>query len=308
MRENHLDLAQLAERGVTAASVAGMIARDDARTWVAEEGGEIVAFSMADASVGTVYALFVRPEFEGRGHGKALLRAAEDWLFAAGWETIWLQTGEEMHNRAHAVYLAAGWALVGPADHGDVRYEKRRGAVTVRRVQPGELASFVPALAELLVACVEAGASVGFMHPMALEKSLRFWRRVAGEAERGDRALIVAEDDGGTLVGTVQLVLALPENQPHRADVAKMLVHPTARRRGVARRMLAAVDDVARSEGRTLLVLDTVTGSAAERLYASAGWQRAGEIPGYALMPDGAPCSTTVFYREVPSAAGRKGS
>ena len=126
VRENHLDLGQLAERGVTPASVAAMLDGDGARTWVAEEGTHVVAFSMADARVGTVFALFVHPDAEGRGHGRALLRAAEEWLFDAGWETIWLQTGEESHSRAHRVYRAAGWTHVGPADHGDVRYEKRR--------------------------------------------------------------------------------------------------------------------------------------------------------------------------------------
>ena len=126
VRENHLDTAQLAERGVTPASVAAMIADDDARVWVIEEEGTVQAFGMADARTGTVFALFVRPGWERRGYGRALLRAAEEWLFAAGWETIWLQTGREPYIRAHRLYRAAGWELVGDADHDDVRYEKRR--------------------------------------------------------------------------------------------------------------------------------------------------------------------------------------
>ena len=126
VRENHLDIGQLAERGVTPATVATMLDGADARTWVASEDGDVVAFAMADARTGTVFALFVHPTAEGRGHGRALLRAAEDWLFAAGWERIWLQTGEEPHTRAHRVYRAAGWTQAGPADHGDVRYEKSR--------------------------------------------------------------------------------------------------------------------------------------------------------------------------------------
>lgn len=126
VRENHLDLAQLAERGVTPASVAAAIASGDVPAWVVEEGGAVLGFSMADARTGTVFALFVRPDAEGRGVGRALLAATEAFLFAAGWGTIWLETGMEPHNRAHRVYRAAGWTLVGPADHGDVRYEKRR--------------------------------------------------------------------------------------------------------------------------------------------------------------------------------------
>ena len=125
VHENHLDLAQLAERGVTPTTVAGML-DGDMRTWVVEDEGEVVGFSMADARTGTVFALFLRPELEGRGYGRALLGAAESWLFDAGWTTIWLQTGEEPHTRAHGFYRAAGWVQAGPADHGDVRYEKSR--------------------------------------------------------------------------------------------------------------------------------------------------------------------------------------
>lgn len=126
VRENHLDLAQLAERSVTPGSIADMLADGAARSWVVEEGHEVVAYSMADARSGTVFDLFVRPESEGRGYGRALLWAAEEWLFAAGWATIWLHTGQEPYLRAHRLYRAAGWELVGPADHEDVRYEKHR--------------------------------------------------------------------------------------------------------------------------------------------------------------------------------------
>ena len=126
VRENHLDLAQLADRGVTPRTIADMIASGDARAWVIEEHGAVVAFAMADARTGTVFALFVRPEAEGRGNGRALLAVAEEWLFDAGWETIWLQTGRDPHIRAHRLYRAAGWQLVGEADHDDVRYEKQR--------------------------------------------------------------------------------------------------------------------------------------------------------------------------------------
>jgi GNAT superfamily N-acetyltransferase len=128
VRENHLDLGRLAERGVTPKTIAGMLTDGDARAWVTEEDGDVVAFCIADARTGTVFALFVRPDAERRGNGRALLAAAERWLFDAGWETIWLQTGRDPHIRAHRLYRAAGWQLVGEADHDDVRYEKRRDA------------------------------------------------------------------------------------------------------------------------------------------------------------------------------------
>lgn len=152
------------------------------------------------------------------------------------------------------------------------------------------------ALSDVLMDCVEGGASVSFMWPISRDKALHFWRGVLASAARGERQLLVAEDQDGQLVGTVQLITDLPDNQPHRADVAKMLVHRRARRRGIGQQLMVAVADVARDMGKTLLVLDTETGGDAERLYARAGWQQAGQIPNYALKPDGALCGTTLFY------------
>jgi GNAT superfamily N-acetyltransferase len=157
----------------------------------------------------------------------------------------------------------------------------------------------VQALAALLIDCVEGGASVSFMLPLTHERAQAFWQRVARGVHNGERALLVAEDARGAIVGTVQLVLDQPENQPHRADVAKMLVHRSARRQGLGARLMRAAEDTARECGKTLLVLDTVTGGDAERLYARLGWQRVGSIPDYALWPQGGPCATTYFYRRV---------
>jgi GNAT superfamily N-acetyltransferase len=170
--------------------------------------------------------------------------------------------------------------------------------ITVRRLDGAGAAAAVDALAEVLIDCVDGGASVSFLAPLSRGKALAFWHRVADGVARGERALLVAEDALG-VIGTVQLVLDLPENQPHRADVAKMLVHRRARRRGVAQRLLTALEAVARAERRTVLVLDTVTGGDAERVYARAGWQRVGEVPRYAQMPDGTPCGTTYFYKQL---------
>jgi GNAT superfamily N-acetyltransferase len=169
----------------------------------------------------------------------------------------------------------------------------------VRRLGAREAAAAVEALADVLVDCVEGGASVSFMLPLARDKALAFWRGVADGVARGERALLVAEDAQGAIVGTVQLVMAMPDNQPHRADVAKMLVHRRARRAGVGRRLLTVLDEVAKEEGKTVLVLDTVTGGDAERLYERAGWQRAGVVPKFALMPDGEFCATTFFYKHL---------
>jgi GNAT superfamily N-acetyltransferase len=152
-------------------------------------------------------------------------------------------------------------------------------------------------LAEVLLDCVEGGASVSFMHPLTLERALAFWRGVADGVAQGERAVLVAEDDAG-IVGTVQLVLAQPENQPHRADVAKLLVHRRARRQGLAARLMQAVEPVARECGKSLLVLDTAS-EEAERVYRKLGWQVCGVIPDYALLPQGGLCATTYMYRAL---------
>ena len=162
----------------------------------------------------------------------------------------------------------------------------------------------IDALAGVLIDCVEGGASVSFMHPLTRDRALAFWRRVAQGVAAGERALLVAEDAQG-VCGTVQLVLDQPENQPHRADLSKMLVHRRARRQGLGAALMRAAEATARECGKTLLVLDAVTGGDAERLYERLGWERVGVIPGYALWPQGGLCSTTVFYRNLGDSRGR---
>lgn len=163
------------------------------------------------------------------------------------------------------------------------------------------------ALAGLLIDCVDGGASVGFMHPLPMNRALAFWRGVAEGVARGERALLVAEDGHG-IAGTVQLVLAQPDNQPHRADLAKMLVHRRARRQGLGQALMRAAETVALAQGKRLLVLDTVDGSDAERLYRRLGWQSCGVIPGYALWPRGGLCATHYFYRALAPRGGEQGA
>jgi GNAT superfamily N-acetyltransferase len=152
-------------------------------------------------------------------------------------------------------------------------------------------------LADLLIDCVEGGASVSFMHPLSREKALAFWRGVANGVTQGERVLLVAQDDEG-ITGTVQVVLAQPENQPHRGDVSKMLVRRRARKQGLGALLMRAAEQAAKASGKTLLVLDTASADA-ERLYEREGWQRCGTIPGYALLPNGDPCDTVYFYKQL---------
>ncbi|MFE1598395.1 GNAT family N-acetyltransferase [Methylobacterium sp. ID0610] len=171
-------------------------------------------------------------------------------------------------------------------------------APTIRDLSADEALARRDALAALLIDCVEGGASVSFMAPLPAAKADAYWRDVAAGVARGERRLIVAEEAEGRPVGTVQVVLAQPENQPHRADVSKVLVLRRARGRGIGAALMRAAEEAARRAAKTLLVLDTASAEA-ERLYARSGWSRVGTIPGYALLPDGRPCDTVYFYKEL---------
>ena len=168
--------------------------------------------------------------------------------------------------------------------------------IEVRRLGVDDVRDHLDALAAVLVDCVEGGASVSYMAPFTHDDARRAFEGWMGESEQG-RRLILAAFVNGELVGTVQVILVLPPNQPHRGEIAKLLVHRAARRRGLARLIMEQAERQALAEGKTLLVLDTVTGDPAERLYQGLGWSTVGVIPGYALYPDGRPCDTTVFFK-----------
>ena len=169
--------------------------------------------------------------------------------------------------------------------------------IHIRRGVQGDVEA--RALADLLIDCVEGGASVSFLAPVTRGRAEVFWVGVLDAAVRGERIVLVAEEhDTGVIVGTVQVVLTAPENQPHRGELAKMLVHRGARRRGLAEALMRAAEVAACEAGKTLLVLDT-SSAEAQRLYLRLGWQRVGVIPGYALSPDGVPVDTTIFYKEL---------
>lgn len=169
--------------------------------------------------------------------------------------------------------------------------------VTISLLDAAQTTARVGGLSAILMDCVEGGASVSFMAPLSRDKAEAFWRGIGARVAVGAVELLVA-DIGDELVGTVQLVTAQPENQPHRADVAKMLVHRTARRQGVGRLLLIAAEERARQLGKTLLVLDTASDEA-ERLYRALAWTPVGRVPGYALFPDGRPCDTIIFYKTI---------
>jgi ribosomal protein S18 acetylase RimI-like enzyme len=170
--------------------------------------------------------------------------------------------------------------------------------IEIRRLASFEILEQLDALAGVLTDCVEGGASVSYMAPFSHAQAREAFEGFAAEVQQGRRLLLAAYAEGA-LVGTVQVILALPPNQPHRGEIAKLLVHRSARRRGIAEALMAAAEAEAQAEGKTLLVLDAVTGDDAERLYARLGWTKVGSIPNYALYPDGRPCATTIFWKSL---------
>lgn len=168
--------------------------------------------------------------------------------------------------------------------------------IEIRDLDPTEARHHLSDLANVLKDCVDGGASVNFMWPFTQADAEAFFTKVIDHW--GNRILLAAFEDE-RLVGTVQIVPATPPNQPHRADIAKLLVHRSARGQGIAQRLMEQVEIVSRRLGKTLLVLDTVTGGTAERLYLRLGWNIVGVIPNFCLFPDGQPCSTTVFWKKL---------
>lgn len=179
------------------------------------------------------------------------------------------------------------WTAMSSADH-----------IEIRRLEGAEARAHLDGLAAVLADCVDGGASVSYMAPFSHDDARAAFEAVVDDVERGRRLLLAAFADGH-VVGTVQVVLALPPNQPHRAEIAKLLVHRSARKRGVAQSLMERAEAEARAEGKSLLVLDAVTDGDAARLYARLGWTTVGVIPGYALYPDGRPCDTTVFWKTI---------
>ena len=211
-------------------------------------------------------------------------------------ETTWLRRKPPLSARI------SGW-LHGKREARERRREGLQnppvaGAIEIRRLASVELSEQLDALARVLEDCVAGGASVSYMAPFSHEDARAVFEAWAAEVEQGGRLILAAFADGD-LVGTVQVILALPPNQPHRGEIAKLLVHRSARRRGIAELLMERAEAEARAEGKTLLVLDAVTGGDAARLYDRMGWITVGVIPGYALYPDGRPCDTTIFFKSL---------
>ncbi|HEX4368200.1 MAG TPA: GNAT family N-acetyltransferase [Rhodopila sp.] len=273
--------------------------------WIAESDASVtgmIAVRPIDTTTWEICRVYVHPDHHGSGLGHALLDHAERHAIAAGAERLALWS-DTRFDRAHHFYEKRSYVRSGPVRvlH-DISNSLEFGyAKPVNGVEKLDIAAATSAesrLAAILVACVEAGASVSFLPPLSREKAKAFWHRIANDTGAGKRVLLAVWRDG-TMVGTGMLDLATPENQPHRAEIKKILVHPAARRSGLGHQIMQGLEQCAITAGRTLLTLDTRANDAGEALYRAEGWQEAGRIPGYALSADGTPHTTLFFWKRL---------
>ena len=279
--------------------------RGDGALWVAESDGRVagtVGVAPRDDGAWEVERLCVAPSHRGRGLARRLLSVASAHARERGAERLEVSAAGRFEG-AHGLLEKEGFVRAG----GTHSPRDASGPVEHRWVRPFDAClvldaagarSAVRRLADILVGCVDAGASVSYLPPLDPAVAVAFWQDVADEVSAGRRVLI-AGWAGGVLAGTVALEPASAPNSPHRAEVHKLLVHPSARRRGLATRLLACAEDEARRAGRTLLTLDTRTGDVAEELYRSLGWTEAGTIPGFAYRPDGTLAGTTFYWKRI---------
>lgn len=286
-------------------ALASYYAGQDGALWVAGTDSEItgmIAVRPLDKTNWEICRVYVEPSLHGSGLGHALLKQAERHAITAGAERLALWS-DTRFDRAHRFYEKHSYVRRGPVRVLDDAAHSLEFAYTkpVNGVEALDIAAATSAetrLVVILIACVEAGASVSFLPPLPREKARAFWHRVANDVGAGKRILLAAWRDGA-MVGTGMLDLATPENQPHRAEVQKVLVHPSVRRSGVGRQIMLFLERSAVTAGRTLLTLDTRACDTGEELYRALGWHEAGCIPGYALDADGS-AHATRFYWKAP--------
>ncbi|MER7951443.1 GNAT family N-acetyltransferase [Streptomyces sp. NPDC096079] len=264
-----------------------------------DEPAGCVVLKAARGGAPEIKRLWVAPEARRKGLAKALmteaLRRAADSGAAAVRLTVWDGREEPL-----ALYRSLGFESVASwDDRPDLLCLERRLDV-IERLAPEAVRAHAPAgLAALLLDAVHGGASVGFLAPLDTARAAAWWSRVAEEAAQGVRDVWAAHGPDGHLTGVVTLVRVGADNGSHRGEIARLLVHSSARGRGLGRRLLATAEAHAAATGLRLLVLDTQTDSPAERLYRGAGWTAAGTIPDFAADPGGTPRATTLFYKRV---------
>jgi GNAT superfamily N-acetyltransferase len=273
--------------------------------WTAEADGQIagmIATRPLPDGTWEICRVYVLPAFHGRGLGHRLLDVAEAYAISAGASRVALWS-DTRFDRAHRFYEKRSYVRSGPvrvlADiSNSLEYGFAKPVNGIEVLDAAAATSAIARLSDILIACVAEGSGVSFLPPLSVEAAGEFWRDAARDVAAGQKVLL-AGWAGGVLVGTVTLALAWPQNQQHRADVAKLLVHPDGRRGGIARRLMERLEVEAVRAGRTLLTLDTRAGDRAEALYLSMGWVELGRIPGYSLTLDGTYDETLFLWKRI---------
>jgi GNAT superfamily N-acetyltransferase len=273
--------------------------------WAAEANDEVlgmIATRPLEAGTWEICRVYVHPEHHGSGLAHRLLDTAEAHAIAAGATRLELWS-DTRFDRAHRFYEKRSYVRRGPIRVLNDRAQSLEFAYAkpvngVEALDAAAAASAEPRLSAILTACVAEGAGVSFLPPLVPAKARAFWADAARDVAGGGRVMLAGWVNG-VLAGTVTLVFAGAENQPHRADVAKLLVDPGARRHGLARALMQRLEQEAAAANRRLLTLDTRAGDRAENLYRSMGWQEVGRIPGYALLADGTPDATVFFWKHI---------
>jgi GNAT superfamily N-acetyltransferase len=277
--------------------------------WAAEADGQIAGMIAtrplrdgAPVANWEICRVYVLPSLHGGGLGHRMLDVAEAHAIAAGATRLVLWS-DTRFDRAHRFYEKRSFVRSGPVRvltdiSNSLEYGFAKPVEGVEVLDAAAATSAIARLSDILIACVEEGSGVSFLPPLSSEAAREFWRSTARDVAAGDTVLLAGWVDG-VLAGTVTLASAWQQNQPHRADVAKLLVHPGARRHGLARRLMERLEVEAIRAGRTLLTLDTRGGDRAEILYRSAGWQEYGRIPGYAMLADGSPDEAVFFWKRL---------
>ena len=274
--------------------------------WLAEDAegplGMVATRPMREDGAWEIGRMYVAKAARGTGLAHRLLATAEAHAREHGAERMVLWT-DTRFNAAHSFYEKRGYVRQGAirilddlSKSLEFRYAKPARGLVVEALDAAAAASAERRLSDILIACVADGASVSFLPPLSSEKSRAFWKRASSEVAQAHRVLLGAWLDGA-LVGTVQLELATPENQQHRAEVTKLLVDPAARRRGVGEALMRRAEQAALRLGRTLLTLDTRADAEGERLYRRLGWQEGGYIPGFARDASGETFATRFFFK-----------
>ncbi|HTW70517.1 MAG TPA: GNAT family N-acetyltransferase [Acetobacteraceae bacterium] len=295
--------------------------------WVAEDGGAVVGMAAVrphvagarrgaghDAGPSNGWELcrvYVHPSQHGSGLGHALVDAAEAHAIAAGATRLMLWS-DTRFDRAHRFYEKRSYVRAGPIrvlqdiSHSlEFAYAKPVNGVEV--LDAAGAASAERRLADILVACVDGGAGLSFLPPLAPSVARAYWKRVAGQVASGARILLCGWVKG-VLSGAVMLDLGMPQDQQHRAEVKKLMVHPDARRRGLGRALMQRAEEEAVLARRSLLTLNARAGAVAEQLYRAMGWQEAGRVPGHTMTADGIPSDTLIFYKHAAGAALFRGT